>query len=156
MQQMNIEFGSFLADLIQRVAREHPFHCVYQLLASGSECASEIVKTLEKDGLAQIIRQMKSLRSAYVELAGQKFEKSVCQGLRLSTQLQISQISEYDLIPVITAEPPLQTDSSFEYIAGFRKTFDLVGGINQPKVVECIGSLGNRYMQLVKGEQVRD
>lgn len=34
----------------------------------------------------------------------------------------------------------------------FDKTFTLIGGVNLPKVVDCVGSDGVRYRQLVKGK----
>jgi len=36
-------------------------------------------------------------------------------------------------------------------VAGFVPTFSLAGGLNLPKIIECIGSDGRYYKQLVKG-----
>jgi serine-protein kinase ATM len=40
----------------------------------------------------------------------------------------------------------------FAQIAGFEKSFSIAAtGISRPKIVTCIGSLGTRCVQLVKG-----
>jgi hypothetical protein len=36
-------------------------------------------------------------------------------------------------------------------ISKFSDTFSLAGGLNLPKIIECIGSDGRHYKQLVKG-----
>ncbi len=53
-----------------------------------------------------------------------------------------------------------QVESSCEYnnlnyIHRFEDTFKLAGGINLPKIINCIGSDGRKYKQLVKvGEKL--
>jgi ataxia telangiectasia mutated family protein len=37
-------------------------------------------------------------------------------------------------------------------ISRFSDTFSLAGGLNLPKIIECIGSDGQYYKQLVKGK----
>jgi ataxia telangiectasia mutated family protein len=37
----------------------------------------------------------------------------------------------------------------------FNSTFTLAGGLNLPKIIDCIGSDGKLYKQLVKGIQVQ-
>lgn len=58
-------------------------------------------------------------------------------------------------VPVTTAHTPL--DHSLRYnnlvtIAKYAPTFTLAGGVNLPKISECIGSDGRKYKQLVRSE----
>jgi hypothetical protein len=39
----------------------------------------------------------------------------------------------------------------FTHIRGFTEHFRLVGGMNVPKLIECLGSDAKKYLQLVKG-----
>ena len=66
-------------------------------------------------------------------------------------------LSDLDLLPVLTADVPVDFDCEYNLansgIATFRhfgENCRLVGGINQPKLVECYGSDGNVYKQLAK------
>lgn len=43
-------------------------------------------------------------------------------------------------------------NSSLIRVAGFSPDFRLVGGINLPKVISCLGTDGKLYRQLVKGK----
>ena len=63
---------------------------------------------------------------------------------------------------VFTAPPPVQADADYgsgfndpvggERIAGFKATFQIAdGGVHKPKIMICIGTKGNEYRQLVKG-----
>jgi len=47
---------------------------------------------------------------------------------------------------------PHPTYPDVVYVERFGDMFKLVGGINQPKLVECFGSDGRTYKQLVKGK----
>lgn len=64
---------------------------------------------------------------------------------------------------IFTKPPPIRPDAQYgngtedpigtERVVSFEPNFDLtLTGLHRPKIVKCIGSRGNRFKQLVKGE----
>jgi len=112
--------------------------------------------------LARIIHHMELMCTAYIELAN--FTQPIPQGKKTQQQkkeipiernLQIAKILDLIEIPVTTYELPVNPRcdySEFPYIVKFKSTLKYVGGINLPKVVQCLGSDGRFYTQLVKGK----
>lgn len=61
---------------------------------------------------------------------------------------------QLSLVPVPTIEVQVDPEGSYRNlvtVAGFEKTYKLPGGVNLPKLIECRGSDGKFYKQLVKG-----
>ncbi|KAH7923978.1 hypothetical protein BV22DRAFT_1196306 [Leucogyrophana mollusca] len=68
--------------------------------------------------------------------------------------LLIRQIRDIQ-VPVITAHTPLDPTLKYDncvWIAHFEAVFQTAGGINLPKISNCVGSDGKKYKQLFKGE----
>lgn len=105
--------------------------------------------------LKQIVDQMECLINAYKELAFWQIDKTKrgLSSLTLDDKMLISQISKLDAIPVATMALPIQADAqySFASVDKFEKTIRFAGGINLPKIINCCGSNGQPYKQLVKG-----
>jgi ataxia telangiectasia mutated family protein len=64
-------------------------------------------------------------------------------------------ISSADALAIPTKA--IQVDPSGQYsaittVSGFGNGFRVVGGINLPKIIDCVGSDGQVYRQLVKGK----
>ena len=56
-------------------------------------------------------------------------------------------------VAVPTVEVPVDPSGKYDKIisvSGFEKKFRLVGGINLPKIIDCVGSDGKKRRQLVK------
>lgn len=56
-------------------------------------------------------------------------------------------------VPVPTMDLPVDPTCEYKdiiYVVGFSDYFNLVGGLNLPKKIECFGSDGRKYPQLVK------
>jgi ataxia telangiectasia mutated family protein len=74
------------------------------------------------------------------------------QNLPIPRDLQIRRIG-LTKVPVLTINTPLDPTLRYEdcvWINGYEDTFDLLGGINVPKVTFCRGSDGTKYTQLVR------
>eukprot|EP00842_Homolaphlyctis_polyrhiza_P005023 jgi/Hompol1/5521/HPOL_004490-RA len=70
------------------------------------------------------------------------------------SRLMISTLQEDLFAPVVTIEQPAVKAMDYDnivHVCSFGKTYKLPGGVNVPKVIECFGSDGNMYLQLVKG-----
>ncbi|KAF9530405.1 hypothetical protein CPB83DRAFT_905353 [Crepidotus variabilis] len=76
--------------------------------------------------------------------------------LNIPTHLKILSITSSNLkVPVPTATIPLDPTLKYEkcaWIERYDPNFDTAGGVNLPKVTVCIGSDGQHYKQLFKGE----
>nr|KAJ3423134.1 hypothetical protein HK105_001834 [Polyrhizophydium stewartii] len=95
----------------------------------------------------------------YIQVANFKHDKTISRDRNAKTfafdsRMMIAQFEANSQIPVLTHEQPVggaRDYSGIVYITGFEPTYSLPGGINVPKVVQCTGSDGKRYRQLVKG-----
>jgi len=183
--------------LIQKMILDHPYHCLYQIIAlrngdilssydiqyfsspekrshhlnSGIinkqtklriQAAVAMLHSVKKHGnLVQVIQNFEFLSEAYIELAALKFSANDRKKLinnkkpiAFGSKLKLSKIKELERVPITTKSLPVDPTCSYEdivYVKGYKPSFQLIGGINLPKVIECIGSDGNIYKQLVKG-----
>lgn len=115
--------------------------------------------------LNQLINDTERLWQAYSELAATELPSNMASIATQSNHLldkkwQIGKISNL-ICPVPTSlKPPTSSrwtltcdnDEMFPTVYSFGEGFKVIGGINLPKVIECIGSDGRRYRQLVKGK----
>lgn len=61
---------------------------------------------------------------------------------------------EIALIPILTLDLPVDPSLKYDKIVGiskFKPEYRLVGGINMPKLIECIGTDGRVYKQVRRG-----
>ena len=73
--------------------------------------------------------------------------------INLPSNVALRNVRDLKLVCVPTAD--LQVDvtgkyNTVTYIHSFQPTFKLAGGINLPKIINCMGSDGEPYKQLVK------
>ncbi|KAL6997151.1 non-specific serine,threonine protein kinase [Sarracenia purpurea var. burkii] len=147
-------FQFALVSLVKKMAIDHPYHTIFQLLAlangdrikdkqrSRNSFVVDIDKKLAAENLLEelssyhgaIIRQMKQMVEIYIKLA------------ELETKREV---------PVVTSTFPVDRscqypEGSFPHFKGLAESVTVMNGINAPKVVECLGSDGNRYRQLAK------
>jgi len=183
--------------LIQKMIIDHPYHCLYQIIAlrngdilssydihyfaspekrkqnlnSGAlnkqsvlriQAAAAMLNSVKKHRhLAQLIQELEFLSEAYIELASLKFSASDRKKLisnkkpiSFGNKLKLSKVKELERVPVTTktlAVDPTCAYKDIVFIKGYKPYFQLIGGINLPKVIECLGSDGQIYKQLVKG-----
>ncbi|KAH9720220.1 serine/threonine-protein kinase ATM [Citrus sinensis] len=148
----NFQFA--LVSLVKKMAIDHPYHTIFQLLAlangdrikdkqrSRNSFVVDMDKKLAAENLLEelssyhgaIIRQMKQMVDVYIKLA------------ELETRREV---------PVVTATVPIDctcqyNEGSFPYFKGLAESVMVMNGINAPKVVECFGSDGHKYRQLAK------
>jgi len=183
--------------LIQKMIIDHPYHCLYQIIAlrngdilSSSDiqyfsspekrkqhlnsgiinkqtmlriqAASAMLNSVMKHRpLAQLIKDVEFLSEAYIELAALKFSANDRKKLinnkkpiTFSSKLKLSKIGALERVPISTKTLPIDPTCEYKnivYIQGYKPSFQLIGGINLPKVLECMGNDGKIYKQLVKG-----
>ena len=104
---------------------------------------------------------MSRLCEAYIELANLKIpanhkNKSEDAYIQLSKTLLISKIRNLSSTTILTDRIPIDPtgvypSSSLVSIVRFEDRYRIANGINQPKIVMCMGSDGRARKQLVKG-----
>ncbi|KAJ3031446.1 hypothetical protein HDV00_008352 [Rhizophlyctis rosea] len=171
------EFQRVLQKLIYRMAKEHPHQCLYQIIAlknggeasRGRSSSSSRSATLQSSAathilsklraiptLTALIQNMDVLCDAYIELAWCRFDhKADKKKFRFERKWMISGVRDLEGVPVVSREveidPTGERYRSLPYVVGFAPEFSSPGGVNLPKVVDCIDSEGRSHKQLVKG-----
>jgi ataxia telangiectasia mutated family protein len=154
------------------MCQDHPFHTIYQILALRNssfglekqsmtprmEAAGNILNKLGSfPEISRIVREMEKLCAAYNELAyldHSKNDADIKNPVKLISRGMQLLNSSFSSVVVSTINIPVNPEGNYEdmpRIHKFQNKFTLVGGINAPKRVECLGSDGKTYLQLVKG-----
>ncbi|BAS69975.1 Os01g0106700 [Oryza sativa Japonica Group] len=172
--QGSTNFQNALASLLKKMAIDHPYHTIFQLLAlangdrvkdkqrSRSSFIVDMDKKLAAENLLKdlssshgaLIRQMKQMVEIYIKLAELETKKEDTNK-RIPLPREIRSICQLELVPVVTASIPVDPncqyeEGSFPHFNGLADSIMVMNGINAPKVIECIGSDGNKYRQLAK------
>lgn len=167
-------FQSALVSLIRKMAIDHPYHTILQLLAlangdrikdnqrSRNSFVVDMDKKLAAEHLLQdvshyhgpMIRQMKQLVDIYIKLAELETRREDTNR-KVALPREIRSVKQLELVPVVTATIPVDrscqyNEGSFPFFRGLSDSVTVMNGINAPKVVECFGSDGQKYKQLAK------
>lgn len=147
---------------------------------SKVKASEEVLKQIKKEStkkkghhyVASLIEAYTSISEAYIGLAMlptkvfvEKEKKTKDIPLTRGNKVLAKwKANEFPCLPCVLTKPPLlmhnnnygdgKTDPvGSERIFGFGRTFSLTDtGIHRPKIIKCIGSKGNEFRQLVKGE----
>ncbi|XP_044341757.1 serine/threonine-protein kinase ATM isoform X1 [Triticum aestivum] len=174
--QGSTNFQNALASLLKKMAIDHPYHTICQLLAlangdrvkdkqrSRSSFVVDMDKKLAAENLLKelssfhgaLIRQMKQMVEIYIRLAELETRKEDTNK-KISLPREFRSICQLELakVPVVTATIPVDPncryeEGTFPHFSGLVDSITIMNGINAPKVIQCIGSDGNRYRQLAK------
>ncbi|XP_058274732.1 serine-protein kinase ATM isoform X2 [Hemibagrus wyckioides] len=121
-----------------------------------ADVAQKILNEIRKKK-AQLIRGTETLCHAYITLAYMDASKHKTEkkAIPIPADQPIMQIRDLDDVIIPTME--IKVDPSGKYedlvtVRGFEPHFHLAGGVNLPKILDCMGSDGQRRRQLVKGQ----
>ncbi|XP_072528166.1 serine-protein kinase ATM-like, partial [Salminus brasiliensis] len=121
-----------------------------------AEVALKIINVIRKQK-AQMIQGIETLCSAYITLAYMDVNrhKTEKKAIPIPADQPIMKIKDLDSVIIPTMD--IKVDPSGKYedlvtISSFRPHFHLAGGVNLPKIIDCIGSDGKSRRQLVKGQ----
>ncbi|TPX67003.1 hypothetical protein SpCBS45565_g04110 [Spizellomyces sp. 'palustris'] len=174
------QFQSVLQRLIYKMTKDHPHHTLYQIIAlkNGNQYGSPslskqrtpestptvtaakglLQKLSTPEALGDLVARVDRLCDAYIELAWRVISAAMLKESRvlpLDKRSKIASIAKYGLdVPIATVEHPVNRSCGYEdlpRIQGFKGNFAVPGGINMPKRLDCVGTDGNIYTQLVKG-----
>ncbi|GMQ10316.1 hypothetical protein CsSME_00053368 [Camellia sinensis var. sinensis] len=167
-------FQFALVSLVKKMAIDHPYHTIFQLLAlangdrikdkqrSRNSFVVDMDKKLAAENLLEelssyhgaIIGQMKQMVEIYIKLAELETKREDTNK-KVTLPREIRSVRQLELVPVVTSAFPVDhscqyPEGSFPHFKGLPESVVVMNGINAPKVVECQGSDGNRYRQLAK------
>ncbi|MED6220390.1 hypothetical protein PIB30_044330 [Stylosanthes scabra] len=169
---LNFQFA--LVSLVKKMALDHPYHTILQLLAlangdrikdkqrSKSSFVVDMDKKLAAENLLNelssyhgaIICQMKQMVEIYIRLAEMETKREDTNK-RVTLPRDLRNLPALERVPVVTANISIDhscqyPEGSFPHFKGLGDSVMVMNGINAPKVVECLGSDGCRYRQLAK------
>ncbi|XP_031372225.1 serine/threonine-protein kinase ATM isoform X2 [Punica granatum] len=169
----NFQFA--LVSLLKKMSIDHPYHSIFQLLAlangdrikdkqrSKSSFIVDMDKKLAAENLLKelysyhgdIISQMKQMVEVYIKLAELEIRREdTSKTMKLPRDIRSVQQLEL-VVPVVTATIPVDRscqyrEGTFPHFKGLEDSIMVMNGVNAPKVVECLGSDGQKYRQLAK------
>uniref|UniRef100_A0A8C8SAM0 non-specific serine/threonine protein kinase n=1 Tax=Pelusios castaneus TaxID=367368 RepID=A0A8C8SAM0_9SAUR len=128
---------------------------ISQLDMDRMEAASNIINII-KSRRAPMVRGVEALCDAYITLANLDATpwKSQRKGISIPTDQPITKLKNLEDVVVPTMEIKVDPAGKYENlvtIRSFKPEFRLAGGLNLPKIIDCIGSDGKERRQLVKG-----
>ncbi|KAK3160101.1 hypothetical protein QOZ80_1BG0055200 [Eleusine coracana subsp. coracana] len=172
--QGSTNFQIALMSLLKKMAIDHPYHTIFQLLALANgdrvkdkqRNRSSFIVDMEKKVAAEnllkelssyhgaLICQMKKMVEIYIKLAELETKKEDTSK-KIPLPREIRSIGQLELVPVVTATVQVDPscryeEGSFPHFSGLADSIMIMNGINAPKVIECLGSDGNKYRQLAK------
>ncbi|XP_054829190.1 serine-protein kinase ATM [Eublepharis macularius] len=119
------------------------------------EAASNIINMI-KSQRADMVRNVDALCDAYIILANLDANpwKSQRRAISIPSDQPITKLKNLEDVVVPTLETKVDPSGKYENlitIRSFKPEFRLAGGLNLPKIIDCVGSDGRERRQLVKG-----
>ncbi|NXJ58989.1 ATM kinase, partial [Rostratula benghalensis] len=128
---------------------------ISQLDEDRMKAAHNIISIVRKQR-AHMVRDVETLCDAYITLANLDANpwKSKRKGISIPADQPIIKLKNLTDVVVPTME--IKVDPTGQYknlvtINSFKPEFRLAGGLNLPKIIDCVGSDGKERRQLVKG-----
>ena len=97
--------------------------------------------------MRQVVREYMLLANFDVS----QYKSARALGTKVALPRSMAALRDKKHVAVLTAAISADSTAPPPKIHSFESEFTLVGGVNMPKIVVCIGSDGVRYKQLVKG-----
>ncbi|XP_030303671.1 serine-protein kinase ATM isoform X2 [Calypte anna] len=128
---------------------------ISQLDVDRMEAASNIINIVRKRR-ARMVKDIEALCDAYIALANVDATpwKSQRKAINIPADQPIIKLKNLEDVIVPTME--IKVDPTGQYanlvtVRSFKPEFRLAGGLNLPKIIDCVGSDGKERRQLVKG-----
>uniref|UniRef100_A0A3B3YKP7 non-specific serine/threonine protein kinase n=1 Tax=Poecilia mexicana TaxID=48701 RepID=A0A3B3YKP7_9TELE len=121
-----------------------------------SDVAQKIISVIRKKRSA-MIRGMERLCDAYITLAymDASRHKTEKKAIPIPADQPIMQLKDLDEVVIPTMEIKVDPTGCYENLVtvrSFMPRYHLAGGVNLPKIIDCVGSDGKSRRQLVKGQ----
>ncbi|XP_030599575.1 serine-protein kinase ATM-like [Archocentrus centrarchus] len=121
-----------------------------------SDVARKIITAIRKKR-GEMIRGIERLCDAYITLAymDASRHKTEKKAIPIPADQPIVQIKDLEEVVIPTMEIKVDPSGRYENLVtvrSFRPHYHLAGGVNLPKIIDCVGSDGKSRRQLVKGQ----
>lgn len=121
-----------------------------------SDVALKIISTIKKKR-AKMIHSIERLCDAYITLAymDASRHKTEKRAIPVPADQPIVHIKDLDTVAIPTMEIKVEPSGCYDNVVtirAFSPQYHLAGGVNLPKIIDCIGSDGKSRRQLVKGQ----
>ncbi|NWX93244.1 ATM kinase, partial [Nothoprocta pentlandii] len=128
---------------------------ISQLDVDRMEAASSIINVIRRRS-PRMVRDVEALCDAYIALANLDATpwKAQRKGISIPADQPIIKLKNLEDVVVPTMEikvDPMGVYENIVTIRSFKPEFRLAGGMNLPKIIDCVGSDGKERRQLVKG-----
>ncbi|XP_030248293.1 serine-protein kinase ATM isoform X3 [Sparus aurata] len=143
---------NFSKSRLSKSARQQPS----PLDLERSDVAKKIINSIKKKR-AEMIRGIERLCDAYITLAymDASRHKTEKKAIPIPADQPIMQIKDLDEVVIPTMEIKVDPSGCYDNLVtvrSFMPHYRLVGGVNLPKIIDCVGSDGKSRRQLVKGK----
>ncbi|XP_044057149.1 serine-protein kinase ATM isoform X1 [Siniperca chuatsi] len=120
-----------------------------------SDVARKIISAIRKKR-GEMIRGIERLCDAYITLAYMDVSKHKTEkkAIPIPADQPIMQIKDLDEVVIPTMEIKVDPSGCYDNLVtvrSFMPQYHLAGGVNLPKIIDCVGSDGKSRRQLVKG-----
>ncbi|XP_059186754.1 serine-protein kinase ATM [Centropristis striata] len=121
-----------------------------------SDVARKIINAIRKQR-GEMIRGIERLCDAYITLAymDASRHKTEKKAIPIPADQPIMQIKDLDEVVIPTMEIKVDPSGCYDSLVTVRSfvpQYHLAGGVNLPKIIDCVGSDGKSRRQLVKGQ----
>ncbi|XP_041851361.1 serine-protein kinase ATM isoform X1 [Melanotaenia boesemani] len=121
-----------------------------------SDVARKIISVIRKKR-AEMIRGIERLCDAYITLAymDASRHKTEKRAIPIPADQPIMQIKDLEEVVIPTMEIKVDPSGCYDNLVTIRSFiphYHLAGGVNLPKIIDCVGSDGKSRRQLVKGQ----
>ncbi|GLD57106.1 serine-protein kinase ATM [Lates japonicus] len=121
-----------------------------------SDVARKIINMIRKKR-GEMIRGIERLCDAYITLAYMDASKHKTEkkAIPIPADQPIMQIKDLDQVVIPTMEIKVDPTGCYDNLVtvrSFMPQYHLAGGVNLPKIIDCVGSDGKSRRQLVKGQ----
>ncbi|XP_026219215.1 serine-protein kinase ATM [Anabas testudineus] len=121
-----------------------------------SDVARKIISAIRKKK-GEMIRGIERLCDAYISLAYMDASKHKTEkkAIPIPADQPIMQIKDLGEVVIPTMEIKVDPSGCYDNLVtvrSFMPQYHLVGGVNLPKIIDCVGSDGKSRRQLVKGQ----
>uniref|UniRef100_A0A8C4HE84 non-specific serine/threonine protein kinase n=1 Tax=Dicentrarchus labrax TaxID=13489 RepID=A0A8C4HE84_DICLA len=121
-----------------------------------SDVAQKIINAIRKKR-GKMIRGIECLCDAYITLAymDASRHKTEKKAIPIPADQPIMQIKDLDEVVIPTMEVKVDPSGCYDNLVTVRSfvpQYHLAGGVNLPKIIDCVGSDGKSRRQLVKGQ----
>ncbi|XP_029922757.1 serine-protein kinase ATM isoform X2 [Myripristis murdjan] len=121
-----------------------------------ADVAKKIISVIKKKR-GEMVRGIERLCDAYITLAYMDVSrhKTEKKALPIPADQPIMQIKDLEEVVIPTMEIKVDPSGSYDNLVtvrNFMPHYHLAGGVNLPKIIDCVGSDGKSRRQLVKGK----